>query len=428
MSAAVLIWVIYSSVLALGLSYALKRARPGLVAVLIMLVLLTALRPPQFFFGLDLPLPQSHFDGVEAQLVQATMLVCCVWLGCLLLAYGIAPPLASKLVWLLPKGPNTLGQVQRRALWTAIMAPLVLALVGSFYLAYRSGGFGGMIYASKIGKELAGLFLFKEAATLAALLSIFGLITFRGKGLGFVVVIVIACVANFMWGGRYNIALILLTAGIAWHWAIRPLRATEVCVSLLLGIGLLQALKALRWLLFNDVSGGEYVLDESIWRNLSTSLHMAEFDALMLALRDAGDRFDLRAGADFINGLLSWVPRSLYPEKETFHIGGWFRQIYQPAMKNGWPVTVIGAWYVNFGYIGVPLGAIISGIVVRVYDAVFSDPRGSAWHATIGTGLALFMLEGGVSTGFPQRIALLILPLAAVSWWLRAARHRPALS
>ena len=234
----------------------------------------------------------------------------------------------------------------------------------------------------------------------------------------YMTILVLCMATNDLWGNRYNIALALISAGLAWHFYVKKASAVKVVIFTLGAFGLLQILKDVRGELVAGSVGREFNNLEDFWLDISTSLHFVEFDALLLALRDAGNLFEFRFGKDFLNGLLSWVPRSLFPEKESFHIGGWFRRVYQPNKINGWPVTTIGGWYLNFGIFGILIGTAISGFVVRVFDEAFKNVASNPWHASIGVGLSIFMLEGGVNTGFPQRIVLLIIPLALASYFL----------
>ena len=140
-----------------------------------------------------------------------------------------------------------------------------------------------------------------------------------------------------------------------------------------------------------------------------------------------GDKFDFRNGLDFINGLLSWIPRFLYPSKEAFDVGSWLRQVYDPTQVNGWPPSIPAAWYVNFGPIGILLGTMISGMAIATFDAHYRDTR-TPWNATMGAMLTLLMAGSGIQTAFPQQIVLTLIPIWLLSIGLRATPQRIVLS
>ena len=225
--------------------------------------------------------------------------------------------------------------------------------------------------------------------------------------------------SNYLWANRYNIAISVVCMMITWHVYVRKLSFARV---LILGGGflaILQGLRAMRFIFFSDIVGRNVDPNFSFWQEISLSLHLSEFDAMMLALRDVGERFNFRYGADFYNGLLSWIPRSLLPSKESFHIGEWLRQAYDPSQVNGWPPSIPAAWYVNFGILGIPLGAMISGYLFATFDAHYGR-RESAWNAVLGVMLVLMMTGGGLSMGFPQQIVLSLIPLWIIALLMRS--------
>jgi oligosaccharide repeat unit polymerase len=224
--------------------------------------------------------------------------------------------------------------------------------------------------------------------------------------------------ASFAWGNRGNIAYILIAGALSWHVLIAPLRPIRVLIGAAILFVALFAMGNLREARLEALTGTPYS-ERSLTRSLSNSLHLAEFDALSLAIKDAGSRYELREGADFRNGILAMVPRQILPEREIFNVGGWFRQVYEPGKVNGWPVTVIGDWFVNFGWIGVVLGAALSGAVAGLFDSAYSRVSSRTWDAVLAPVLGILILKGGVGTGAPQQIVLTLIPLAILSLALR---------
>lgn len=435
---AIISWAFSAGLLGLVLRHAMRHAHPALIAVATVLLLQTGFRPLLFFADLDNPFPQSHFAPTEWEMVTNANLTILGWTLILMMSYVVNGRLAGLFTGLLPKfdtiqfSPRPAGRV------LIALAPLTLAAGGTIYLMQQYGGFAQLIYASKIGKELQGLFVIQEASTLASLLAWFGVITsIRNSRFGirrntfelviFLSMIVIAMGANYAWGNRYNLAILFLVFAFSWHYHVGKISVLKLILAGAAALVFLQMLKYVRAAAISDVINMTVSTESNFWLDISTSLHFVEYDAFMLAVRDAGHLFDMRAGADFVNGLLSWIPRSLLPDKQTFNIGPWFRQVYQPGIINGWPVTTIGAWYVNFGAFGIAFGAWLSGLTVRVFDEAFHDLRGNAWNSVIGFGLAFLMLEGGVNTGFPQRIVLLIVPLFGAAIYLRIRNARSEL-
>lgn len=410
--------------------YGLARERIGLIVVATIMLIVSAVRQPIYFLGLDVPHPQSHFSEREWELVAVANLTLMAWVSVILVAYVFGAWPARFISLFFPS--RMIGQ--QRETWNlgvfmVVVAPFALSILGTIILLNEHGGFAGLTYASKVGKELKGLFAIRAAGSLASVLALYGLLTSMRTGsdgrlrmspMGWVYLgmVLLAMTSNFAWGNRYSIALILLGFLTTVHFYLRRFRLWEVLALGLFFATVLQGLKLLRFDLLSEVAGKDVSVLEGFWLTISLSLHFAEFDAFMLALRDTGSLFDFRAGQDFINGLLSWVPRSILPAKESFHIGPWFRQIYEPWTINGWPVTTAGSWYVNFGPIGIVLGGGLAGLFLRAYDMAFDKVRTNPWHAAIGPGLAFFLFEGGVSTGFLQFYVLYAVPLYLALFWV----------
>lgn len=412
--------------------WAIRNKRPALVAICVILAIQTHIRPMLFFLGLGQPFPGTHFAATEWMLIATACLTVAAWVVMTAASYLALSPASVVLGTMLPQAPE---QARPDLVRLAALSCALLALAATGYFVIREGGIGQFVYAVKIEKSLAGSFVFREIGTLAIVLCLYGLCLHARSGSSgpeviprryrvfFFGLILALFVSNYMWGDRYNIAVLVLAIGLTWHLHIRPLRTPEIVTWGLAILIVLQALKYLRLALFEQASGLDASANEDFWLSLSVSLHFTQFDAFMLALRDAGDLFAFRGGADFWNGLISWIPRTILPDRETFNIGPWFRRIYEPTRINGWPITVIGSWYVNFGALGLPLGAMISGVVAAAIDHAYRN-GGAAWSAAMGPMIAFLMLDGGVNTGLPQRIVLLLIPLFLFALVLRLTAPR----
>lgn len=416
---ALLVWLGLAFFLGFLLRHGLARKRPALVAFTIVLALVSLPRPFIFMLGLDPPMPASHFGGVDWQLVSRALLFCLLWAVAVSMSYLINGRMARPLAPLLPRGGGTLPSGARVAL--VLLAPAVFAVVGTGFLLAQAGGLSAFIMASKLEKALAGYFIFKESARLAAILALFGYLSLRADTapaahwgrLACLLTGSIMVICTLLWGARYDFLLMSAVVLLAWRFHVGPIGVVRLALFAGALFCAAYALRIIRAEILVQLATS--LPPQPFWRQLSAGMHFVQFDALMLVIRDAGDVFAFRWGADFVNGMQSWIPRSLFPEKETFHIGPWFRRVYQPMARNGWPVTTVGAWYLNFGIIGILLGAYVSGLALRIWDEAFDCMRQSPWQASVGAALSVYMFEAGIGTGFPQDVILLIVPL-----WLAA--------
>jgi oligosaccharide repeat unit polymerase len=382
--------------------------------------------------GLDQLQPDDEFSPTDWDVQTNALVIVTVWIIGFFVVHQFVIR-ARALGNLLPQVGQTysVNMLLSATLFTTFLG---LLLTGIFVI--QTGSVGAFMYAVKIEKAFAGSYVIREISVVGAIFCTLSLFHFekqyragiRRKVARKMVWICLALLlinlaGNYAWGNRYNVALIFLAFMIAWHFQIRALNWKKIAILLLLAAIALQGLKVMRIAAVSGQVGFDVGPESSFWRNVSTSLHAVQYDALVLALRDAGERFPFRNGRDFKNGLVAWIPRSLYPAKETFQVGGWFRRVYQPDKVNGWPMTIVGAWYVNFATWGIVFGVLASGILVGVFDANYRNLRGSLWQGVIAPMLAFFLFSGGgVGAGFLQNVVFYLVPIAFLAFLLKRRR------
>lgn len=436
MVASILVWFVGLVVYSLVILRLFRRQQLCTLALTTYLAIQINIRPVLFFLGLDTPL----VDGAWRDFWPQTTIASLAGLFWILVFYGFYSTFSSSRTargrgWL-PQGP-----AQANALIIAIIAVLstTIAVASTMQLVLQEGSIARFMVNVKIGKEYTGSYWIREISVTAAIICFYGLLSaaketplpgrFRiipaGSWWFYGLLILANLMMNYFWGNRINIAMFGFAAILALNFYVRPFRIHELVLVLLIAVASLQGLRVLRGTFMEDAKGlSDTVLTETDVRSLSNSFHLSEFDALSLAIRDCGRLFDFRLGADFWNGLLSWIPRSFLPEKETFHIGGWFRRVYEPERTNGWPVTVIGDWYINFWYAGVFLGAAISAFLSSMFDRAYRGISNNAWQVIMAPMMGFFFFQGGVGTGTPQAVFTVLLPLALVAAALRITQHR----
>ena len=427
---AVASWVIYTVLLISVLASGVRKRRVSLIAFAAILLITSNFRQPLFFTGLAQPHPRNYFLPTEWTLISTANFTLIAWLLVTILSYEFNAPLGRIIAPLFPaRDPQPDRNLKPRGVMLTVLLPFLISVGGTAILIVQFGGLANFSFAVKVTKDVQGLYIIRAVGVLASILAFYAVLStmqFReGRQVKlpritiiYLAMVILTLAAAFAWGDRYVLALIFLGYMICWHLYVR--RLSPITILLLGGsaVALLQGLKIVRLQLFSEVTGNILTVESDFWLNVSLSLHLVEFDAFMLALRDAGTLFYFRGPQDFVNGLLSWIPRSIYPDKETFHIGGWFRRVYEPSIVNGWPVTTPGGWYVNFAAWGIPIGAWISGIIMRGFDAAFNRLEESPWQASVGPLLAFFLFEAGINTGFPQKIFLYVVPLHLTYLWI----------
>jgi oligosaccharide repeat unit polymerase len=420
---AIIAWVTGVSVLMFMLRLFVKRSNITAATALIALFLQIFIRPMMFFCGLDMPYPYEFFGGHDWELVTVGILFATVWIVLFSVIHLI---FLRPLIPFGPLLPQAHVQINSKVLFAAAVFTTFLGVIltGNFVLNAKS--ISNFMFQVKVEKAFVGLYVIREISVIGAIFSILAILYYE-KNVRIlnkkkrimvyltVTLFVLNLAFNYFWGNRYNIAMLFISLGIGWHFYIKRIKLFRLIVIIIALASVLQGLKIVRNEAFSNAIGSDIKISHSFWLSISTSLHFSEFDAFILAYRDAGDRFPFREGKDFINGLLAWIPRKFYPKKETYCMGGWFRRVYEPEKVNGWPATTIGSWYVNFGIFGIVFGSILSGVIASLFDASYRIVKKSYWQAAIAPSLAFLMFDGGVDTGFVQNIVTVIMPLYLLS-------------
>jgi oligosaccharide repeat unit polymerase len=434
MTLAVISWLIGIILVTAAILFFVKRGNVAAVAVLLILVPQVFIRPLLFFAGLDAPFPYEQFGGPDWDLIATGLAIASGWIVIFFITHRLfvrpLRPFGSLL-------PQINSDFNIRVLFLCALGTTLLGVLSTGVLVRSAGSFVNFMYQVKIGKEFAGSYIIREISVTGAIFSALTILyyekRFRSRQdqkpsrrmvwVG-VALMIVNLAFNYLWGNRYNIAMLAVAMGVAWHFHIRRVRVAQLIWLVLIAALILQSLKLVRNAAVEEVLNREIDRNQSFWLDISTSLHLSQFDAFILALRDAGERFAFREGRDFFNGLLAWIPRSFYPDKETFHVGSWFRQVYEPNVVNGWPVTTMGSWYVNFGGVGILIGGFVSGIVAAWFDAGYRNVRHSFWQATVAPAMAFLMFDGGVGTGFVQDIFIVMVPIYLLAFTLRILKKR----
>ena len=72
-------------------------------------------------------------------------------------------------------------------------------------------------------------------------------------------------------------------------------------------------------------------------------------------------------GAELLNLIYSFIPRAIWPSKPIASLGRWFSMVvYGGSSSSAAAITVPGDFYLNFGWLGVPLGMLVYGAFLRV--------------------------------------------------------------
>lgn len=414
----------------LGLGRLLSRGRFD-VMFLAMLLLgyWFVFRPAQIALGLDGPTPDVWFPEGGLALIPIVSMAALLWLG----GFGVGALAADAAgqparalfprLELEPNPPLTLA---------ALAAVTALGVTVAVWLIQMSGGtLGDSFRFVKAEKAIVGFYFLRQFAVVGALFSIFVLYYFiylerwrRVATPSWATTFALACFAAnvfsiYAWGHRYSIAMATMALFAGYHYFVRRMSWAAMGSAAVGFLAIFIGLRLLRDALMLPEDIVTPVEDANIWRKMAISMHGSQYDALMLAVRDLDLTTGLRWGEDFLAGFYALVPRQFWPDRPVFNPGVFFRQLYEPETQNGWPLTPIGEWLINFGWLGVAIGGAVSGYLLRGAQQVYADLWRNPWSMMMTTTAALIALPGGFTVGTPQSLLANIFPLFLLALTLR---------
>jgi hypothetical protein len=389
-------------------------------------------RPLMLAAGFDTPFPTLLFETRDTEslilLGQAVVVgfLLALWAGARLLTPFVRP--VSVLF------PQFRGPMSPRTLVLLAVVLTAVAFVATAALWVRYGGPAGLLQASKVDRDIADSRALRSIPMLAALLGVAGFFSARVIPLQRTVMFGLIAVNGYLswtWGARDVpvLSVVALLAGSLifgatgrraarrpdGNWLRDPRWRRRFLLVPVLAVLLAFTLRTAR----DTVLWGELaptIVGQGAVRQVAVATNNTFYDALLLYLDDWPDRFDLTGGDDFVDGSVAAVPSVLVGPQEPF---------VSPAVQlaqtyidrnNGFPATAVGDWYVNFGFPGIVLGGLLSGLVARAGQLAFRrflrDPL--VWGFSLVFMIRIF--PGGVwATSAPKWVAL-GLPILAFTW------------
>ena len=412
---------------------------PSDVVLLFVLVfcLFYGFRPLLFVLGADAPYPTNlFFPGELPGLLTRTLLGLSLFLA--MTIGGIAAVTRSGWSGWAPFFADHETDLRRALTVTFVLTGLGALVSG--YLFARYGGVGGVIVAGKYDKALAGLYWLRSISAVGAVIAVTTFIDLRRQGAAsraFTTATLACAFANaffvFMWGSRGVLVVVAATLvlGLQPHRRRRPrVRRERVLVRLLVAVVLVIVASSGMRMVRDTLSRGEVQPNyaaSSTWRQASLGTNSVYFDAGMLSFRDWPAAHRFRGGEDFYNGFLGVVPRMVWRGKPTgIPPGQWFRQVYEPRKLNGWPMGAGALWYLNFGWLGLVLGGLISGLVIGMVAAAQRRHPRSGFNTGVAVIAAVFVLPLGWDNLVPMKFIIWLGPMWVLARYVAPRRRRDA--
>jgi oligosaccharide repeat unit polymerase len=140
---------------------------------------------------------------------------------------------------------------------------------------------------------------------------------------------------------------------------------------------------------------------------------------------------DLLWGSSFVSILFAPIPRVLWPEKPSVRVGPFVAQyLFDFGNQAGVPPGAVGELYLNFGWIGIPLGMIVLGAFMaflwwRHSRAV--DPRFTIARYAFLMIAVIYFLTVEFAAAFVIFIKYYIAIVVAERYWMYELSRQPRL-
>lgn len=191
-------------------------------------------------------------------------------------------------------------------------------------------------------------------------------------------------------GSRSRVFVALLALAVIVHYLWRPFRRREVAAAVLLFLAFVSSFVVFREVAekrsLREAAGTApaHVLDARVIANDITS-----YDHVLYATTIFGRSREHERGAFLAGSVRSFVPRAIDSGKPEGGDIVFRRAVWGEQVSAGRPPTAVGDLFIDLGFPGVAVGALVIGLAAR----------------------SLLGLAGGAGTGRPYRVALYAIGL-----------------
>lgn len=327
---------------------------------------------------------------------------------------------------------------------------LLVVLLASFYILLQEvGGFATLIgnWSNK-SEVLRGTAFVRTLTLVTGMMSIGFFINYIGKKgrvtisdrLFLAILIMIALITLVSVGERKNPVLVILFAVALWHYRVRTVSFFQLRYALLVLLLLIFAA------LFPELrkSGGTDLLfsqpaqvfaaSMSNWGQLFARMSDIETSLFIYSYFDNSATYWY--GASYPDLLTGMIPSQFMPDKPPVDEGVYIYALsfnvhvvppvpFRDLFPVGWPVSRVTGPFVHFGVVGVLVGGLLTGIVMRrIHDYAFSGPSPAPIFVYIWAMFTGF----GLTNAFIFNLLIIVALLVPIELVCKvASRRRPRL-
>lgn len=303
-----------------------------------------------------------------------------------------------------------------RLLDFSIFLGVLLSIVYILSAILNAGSVAKVIYYLRIDSEFK--FGFMSSIPAITLMLIAAQCSIWGVNAKKILLITFLIIIQVVAGDRSGI-IFSLVVFIVVKFSLGGMSKLKVALMLPLVFVLASALKYYRSMYQLNIE------QESITmiRSISSSLNLNIYDAYYSVIGFVNHGLEFRYGYDFYLGVVGLIPRFLWEGKpEVVNTGVWFAQLFSER-KMGTPISSIGEWYLNFGFFGFLLGAIITFFYLKIAESIM--PKSKELRAALSLIFVLQVVQSGFSnTSLRETLLFIILVVLPVFMYKKLTHIR----
>jgi hypothetical protein len=117
----------------------------------------------------------------------------------------------------------------------------------------------------------------------------------------------------------------------------------------------------------------EFTVGSTPERFVRQSAQMQDFTLVVQYVDRTGKKLN---GLELMNFFYSFIPRAVWQTKPIASLGGWFNaEVYGNTSSSAAAITVPGDFYLNFGWLGIPVGFLLLGGLLRVVQVIVLETK-----------------------------------------------------
>jgi oligosaccharide repeat unit polymerase len=198
--------------------------------------------------------------------------------------------------------------------------------------------------------------------------------------------------------GRLFFAIVALVVIVHYLW--RPWRRRELAVGAVVLLAFLSSYLAFRESVDDDSipeaarKASTRALDPQVIMN-----DITPFDHVLYATTIFGRTRDHEHGTFLIDGIRSYVPSAIDPDKPDGGDIAFRKVVWGNEFGAGRPPTSVGDLYIDFGFPGVAIGAVLIGVLARsLLGLLRGPPAGRQYRVAVYAMLLVVLYELVVDT------------------------------